>query len=364
MKILYISCLEGHNWQGPTHSVPMQIMHQSKIDNVLWVNLCSSFCEEWKNFTYYLESQMAMRLSFRDIPTDFKDPDIVVFEGVYEYPFLKIISELWNRDIPYVIVPRSALTSDAQKKKKVKKRIGNILFFNRFVKRAAAVHYLTFSEKMDSEKWKTHSFVVPNGIIPMQKFKGDFSKDGKLIWSYVGRIEKYQKGLDLLIGACEKVSRELRDAGVEIHLYGPDREGSFSDLMSEIQKHQLSDIIFFHDGVFGAKKERILLESDAFIMTSRFEGLPMGMIEALAYGLPALATKGTNLAEEIKNAGAGWVSNNTIDDIAGMLKSAINDRNSYSEKSKCALILSRQYKWESIAERTHKEYLNLIKRKY
>ncbi len=338
----------------------MQIMNQSKIDDVLWVNLCTSLREEWKKLPYYLESDRGMRLSFKDIPASFESPDIVVFEGVYEYPFLKIVSELWKRNIPYVIVPRSALTSDAQDKKKIKKMIGNLSFFNRFIKKAVAIHYLTLSEKTDSQKWKTASFVVPNGILPMDIVKSDFSKSGQLIWSYVGRIEKYQKGLDLLIWASAKVSKELREAGVEIHLYGPDREGSFSDLMSEIQKYQLSDIVFLHDGVFGAEKERVLLESDAFIMTSRFEGLPMGMIEALAYGLPALATKGTNLTDEIKQSGAGWVSDNTVDEIAEMIKSAINDRESYSEKSKCSVMLSRQYNWDSIAEKTHDIYLELI----
>lgn len=362
MKVLYISRLEGHEWQGPTSSVPMQILHQSKVDDVLWVNLCASLRKEWKEFPYYIESDAAMRFSFKDLPTIFRNPDIVVFEGVYEYPFLKIVSELWALNIPYVVVPRSALTSDAQRKKKVKKWIGNILFFNRFVKRAAAVHYLTLSEKIDSQKWKTDSFIVPNGIHPMYAVKSSFSKNGRLIWSFVGRIEKYQKGLDLLLDACAMVSQELRGGGVEIHLYGPDREGSFSDLSSEIMKYHLTDILFLHDGIFGDEKEKVLLESDAFIMTSRFEGLPMGMIEALAYGLPALATKGTNLAEEIKNSDAGWVSGNTAEDIARMLKDAIAERHKYNEKSKNAIELSKTYNWNNIAEKTHDEYLELINR--
>lgn len=362
MKILYFSCLEGHEWQGPTHSVPLQIMHQSKIDNVLWVNLCPSLRKEWLNIPYYYESTVSMKLSFKDIPLDFQNPDMVVFEGVYEYPWLKIIFELWDRHIPYVIVPRSALTLDAQKKKRAKKILGNYLFFNRFVKRATAIQFLTFSEKKDSQKWKTDSFIVPNGIRPMDAVKSSFTKNGRLIWSFVGRIEKYQKGLDLLLDACAMVSQELRGGGVEIHLYGPDREGSFSDLSSEIMKYQLTDILFLHDGIFGDEKKKVLLESDAFIMTSRFEGLPMGMIEALAYGLPALATKGTNLAEEIKNSDAGWVSANTAEDIARMLKDAIAERYKYNEKSKNAIELSKMYNWNNIAEKTHNEYLKLINR--
>ncbi len=361
MKILYVSKLEGHNWQGPTHSVPMQIKHQADIDDVLWVNLCSSIHEDWKQLPYYREMREGLQMSLHDLPENFQTPDIVVFEGVYEYPFAKIVTEIWKQKIPYVIVPRSAMTEDAQKKKVFKKLIGNFAFFGKFIRKASAIHYLTRSEQEDSKKWKTDSFVVPNGMLPKKTVKNHFFLDGKLIFNYVGRIEKYQKGLDLLILACSKIAKELREAGATIHLYGPDREGSFKELLADINQFDLSDLIFLHEGVFGEEKERVLLSSDFFLMTSRFEGLPMGLIEALAYGIPAAVTKGTNLADEIKAANAGWISDNTVDGIVAMLRSAISDKTVYQEKSENALLLSEQYNWETVAINTHTEYNRLMK---
>ena len=361
MKVLFISKLEGHKWQGPTHSVPMQIKHQSNIDEVLWVNLCASINPEWKDLPYYRESEKGLKTRLADMPADFQKPDIVVFEGVYEYPFAGLVYDLWARKIPYVAVPRSALTADAQKKKPLKKLLGNMAFFNVFVGKAAAIQYLTAAEQKDSAKWKTPSFVVPNGMLPKERTKQTFSNEG-LIFSYIGRMEQYQKGLDLLVSACSRIVRELRAAKVTIHLYGPDREGSFAQLREELARYSLEDIIFLHDGVFGEDKERVQLESDAFIMTSRFEGLPMGMIEALAYGLPALATTGTNLAEEIRDAEAGWTSDNSVDGIAQMLRAAVADKDRYPERSQNALGLSAQYNWQAIAEKTHGEFSNIINR--
>ena len=361
MKVLFVSKLEGHKWQGPTHSVPMQIKHQSAVDEVLWVNLCPSIELQWKELPYYMESEKGLKTRLSDLPADFQSPDIVVFEGVYEYPFAGLVYDLWKQKIPYVAVPRSALTADAQKKKPLKKLLGNIAFFNAFMGKAAAIQYLTAAERNDSAKWKTASFIVPNGMLPKERTKQTFSEEG-LIFSYIGRIEQYQKGLDLLIEACAQIPEELRNAHVAIHLYGPDREGSFAQLREELARYSLEDIIFIHDGVFGEEKERVQLESDAFIMTSRFEGLPMGMIEALAYGLPALATAGTNLADEICQSEAGWVSDNSVKGIVQMLRAAIADRDRYPEKSQNALRLSTQYNWQTIAEKTHEEFEKIINR--
>ena len=362
MKILYVSKLEGHNWKGPSHSVPMQIKYQAEIDDVCWLNLCPSSNEEWKTHKYYHEAEKGMKTGLADVPDGFSVPDLVVFEGVYEYPFAKIVYDVWTKKIPYVIVPRSALTKSAQKKRAIKKRLGNLAFFNRFIGKAAAIQYLTMDEQEESAYWKTTSFVVPNGMEPKENIKTSFSEKGKLIFTYVGRLERYQKGLDILVEACVHFAAELRAAGAEIHLYGPDREGAVEVLNTEIQKCGVTDILFLHGAVFGEEKEKILLASDVFLMTSRFEGLPMGLIEALAYGLPAMVTEGTNLTDAIECADAGWTAGNSVEGVVSLLRRAIAERGKYQGKSANAHALSKQYNWESIAEKTHAEYEKLTEK--
>lgn len=361
MKILYISMLEGYEWQGPTHSTPMQIGSQAELDDVLWVNLRASICESWKEKPYYLEMKNGLKTRFADLPEAFQNPDLVVFEGVYEYPFVQIAREIWARKIPYVLVPRSALTRDAQKKKPLKKWVGNLLFFNKFVRKAAAIQYLTEAERADSARWKTPSFVAPNGILPKEKRKSDWFADGGLSIVYVGRIEKYQKGLDLLIEACASAADDLRGAGATICLRGPDREGSCKALIAEIERRNLGDLIFVRGPVFGEEKEKALLNADLFLMTSRFEGLPMGMIEALAYGLPVAATPGTNMADAIEKADAGWTCDGSVEGIADMLRRAVSDRSVYQAKADAALELSKAYNWNSIAEATRDQYREMVK---
>ena len=112
--------------------------------------------------------------------------------------------------------------------------------------------------------------------------------------------------------------------------------------------------------LFGVEKEKRLLEADLFIMTSRFEGLPMGLIEALSYGIPCAVTDGTYMDKEIKEYDAGWTSDTTIEGITRMLECICDKKQLYPEKGGKARLLAHNYNWDVIAKRTHDEYMKLI----
>ncbi|MBD7909418.1 glycosyltransferase [Sporosarcina gallistercoris] len=360
MNILYITKLTGNMWAGPNNSVPAQIAAQSKYDNVFWYNINKVAKEGWSERKYYNNLKDFPSKRIKDLPTPFNNPDIVIFEGVYEYPFNSLIYEVWKRKIPYIIVPRSALTEKAQKSSVFKKKIGNFLFFERFVKKATAIHYLTKREWLESKiKWPTNYFIIPNGIDdrgPIQKN----NEINKLKGIYIGRIELYQKGLNVLIQACSEVKEDLRRANCTIELYGPDRDESKLKLLNIIQENDIEDLVFVKDSIFKEEKEKVQLNADFFIMTSRFEGHPMGLIEALSFGLPALVTEGTNMREEIVSANAGWGADMNSYSIASALKEIVEENSMIREKGSNGKLLSLNYNWDKLAETTREAYRKLI----
>ncbi len=362
MNILFISKLSGNLWAGPNNSVPAQVNAQSDIDNVFWYNLNQVKRPGWdfakvscKNLNDYPTGRL------HDLPAPFNVPDIVVFEECYAFGFEPIIKDVQNKQIPYVIIPRSSLTSSAQRNKAWKKKIGNILYYNSFINKAAGIHYLTESEKIDSEGlWNTFGYVIPNGTLLQTNTKNSFSNNG-IIASYVGRIEINQKGLDLLMEAIVVLKDELRQNNFSLNLYGPDRDGSVGILDDLIKKNNINDLVKINEGVFGEEKQNVLLGTDVFIMTSRFEGLPMGLIEALSYGVPCVATKGTYMADEIINYDAGWSAENNVNSIVKALKRMLNDKQKFSVKGQSAVKLAEAYSWTSIAQRTHDMFDRIIK---
>lgn len=115
-----------------------------------------------------------------------------------------------------------------------------------------------------------------------------------------------------------------------------------------------------HSAVFNKVKEDILLKSNFFIQTSRFEGLPMGVLEALSYGLPCILTEGTNFSNEVRDYSAGYKCQNSTRSIKNAILESINENN-YMQKSKNAKILASSFNWSKISQKSFNLYKECLK---
>lgn len=356
MRILFISSLPETNSGGPKHSVPRQVNAQAKYDDVKWFNI-----SPWG------VDQTSVPC---EIITDIKEcitnainynPDLVIFEDFQYMGYIQIAKALRRNGIPYVIVPRGSMTKAAQKHKYLKKTIANILFFNKFAEKAAAIEYLTEKEKENASKeWNKNSLIIPNGTESMVKADKEFSSGG-LRGVFIGRLNPYHKGLDQFLPACGALSRLIKEKNVRVDMYGPAETGVREQLVNQVKGYGLSDYIHFHGEVHGKEKDKTLREADFFILTSRFEGMPMGLVEALSYGLPVLATEETNMGDVIANSHAGLVSTCNMKEIEKNLEALITAPiNLLKDMSQNAYSLSKDYNWDNIANRAHEQYINLI----
>ena len=229
-------------------------------------------------------------------------------------------------------------------------------------RKATAIQYLSQEECIESgDKWNKKSLIIPNGTDTKENYKRTFSKNS-IRAVYIGRYEQYQKGLDILIGAIARITDELRKVGFQLNMYGVDQEGAVDAMKHQIAEYGISDLIHINDAVYGQEKEQVLIKSDIFIMTSRFEGMPMGMIEALSFGLPCVATVGTNLTCEIEKYKAGWIAQNTEESVIKALQTMVRDYCNVSTKGRNARTLSASFSWDAIAEKSHNEYAKMIER--
>lgn len=98
----------------------------------------------------------------------------------------------------------------------------------------------------------------------------------------IGRLAR-QKGFDLLIKAAVLMKKEIPDWHISIFGEGEEK----SELLNLMTSFNLVDFMSIHAPIKEIQQE--LLSSSLFVMSSRYEGLPMVLLEAKACGLPIVS---------------------------------------------------------------------------
>lgn len=362
MKILFVSKLMAKAAAGPNWSVPARIKAQSKFDQIYWINADKSEMPHWRETgLFHKVDEFGGKLRIENLPADFGRPEAVVFEVPYFLEYLGLASQLREQGIPYIIVPRCSFTHQAMNNHaKWKKRIAGWLMFNRFFKGASAIQYLTRQEYEDSSPFMCENhFIVPNGIEMPERLTRVYTEDKPLRGLFIGRIDIYHKGLDLMLEAVAECKDFLRDKHITIDIWGPENP-DFHTLRKLAAEKEIEDLFNLKGEISGERKKKALEEADFFIMTSRFEGLPMAMLEALSYGLPCIATDGTYLREEIDRTSSGLGCGNSTDEIINVLLQLGRNKSALNKMSQNALCLANEYAWDEQARKFHEQIKNIV----
>lgn len=116
---------------------------------------------------------------------------------------------------------------------------------------------------------------------------------------FLGRIEP-AKGVPELLQAFAQVRRVLPDA--VLHLCG---EGAAADLEQRLDALGLRGAVKLPGWVAGAAKDALLHSAWVFALPSHHEGLPVGMLEAMAHGLPVVGTPVGAVPGLVDSSGGG-----------------------------------------------------------
>lgn len=165
----------------------------------------------------------------------------------------------------------------------------------------------------------------------------------------IGKLDA-QKGFDMLIPAWKKVYESFPDWKLDIFGVGEMEE----DLKKIIESNQLSTAIKLAGQTRNIKSE--LLNSSFFVLSSRFEGLPMVLIESITCGLPIVAFDcETGPREIIKNNDCGiLVENGNINELANTMKKIIADEELRKKLSTNAIEKSKKYEISNIMNKWEK----------
>lgn len=347
MKILQISSIKNASSNGVVVALTSYLKYESKYAEVALYNVNTNIIID--NINCYSNVDYK---TISSLPNGFNNPDIVVFNEVYKKEYIKLYKECLKNNIPYVIIPHGCLVKLAQKKKYLKKKIGNLILFNRFVKKSSAIQYLN-KEEQENSVFKVNYIISGNGVeIPSYK-----NKYTNLDLIYIGRYAIYHKGLDILVNVCNKYKSYFIKNNIKVKLYGRTRANDIDILNNMITKYELNDVISINKEVYGSDKEQILKNAYAFIQLSRHEGQPMGVMEALSIGLPTIVTYNTTFGDFVNNYNAGIGVNIDDKEIFNAIKKIYEDKNLRNEYSENAYIyMNKLYNFDNVIKDLIEKY--------
>lgn len=210
---------------------------------------------------------------------------------------------------PFIITPNGGYSpGQIVYKSRYLKKIAIFLFERNMLETARFVHALSQNEQQQIVSIAPTATVriAANGCIPSSKKikQNTFSRCKGKCLVFIGRLSIVHKGLDLLISSLRDVDQSLKWSLEIVGIGTPKEERELFKLVSEAG---LGDRIVFHGALYGADKERIMASADLFVHTSRWEGMPFSIIEALQEGVPVVVTPETNMGDLIEEYDAGWV---------------------------------------------------------
>lgn len=233
---------------------------------------------------------------------------------------------------------------------KFKKIISDIVLSN-----AGAIVALTAHMKSEVEKiCRKEIIVLPNGV-DLQKF-GRPKKEhlGQNIL-FVGGLRKV-KGIEYLIQAFEIISPKFPQAKLLLSGDGPEKE----NLRKLAENSGAKEKIVF----LGHLPENELVErmacADVFVLPSLSEGFPLVVPEAMASGLPIVATNVRGLPEIIEDGKNGFLAEpGNAEQLAEKISLILSDKDLAQRISQNNKEKSRQYSWDEIALQTEIIYNKL-----
>lgn len=260
-----------------------------------------------------------------DFITDLNDGSIKIGESHIAKPYIRNLHLLDKTSLLHRMIAR--------------------MWMRRIIRNCKKLDALVLLTEDDAEEWKnqTKTFVIPNAL-PFYSKEISKCKEHQAI--FVGRMSE-QKGYDYLIKAWESVY--VKHPDWILNIYGDGEEKKRIQKMI-IQKGL--DKVIILNGTTKQIQEKYL-NSSLCILSSRFEGFGMVLLEAMSSGVPCIAFNCPyGPSEIIHHNEDGYLADYlNIDSLSNYICQLIEDESLRIKMGKKAHINIQRYNKEDIMKK-------------
>lgn len=364
MKILHtIHCLDK-SWGGPSVCTYLLVkaLNQSGTDTDL-LSLSSKVKDDCigtdpfiKYVEYDVHTPLGISRNFKQfLVTDIGRYDVVHANTIWQWTTHDAIHVAKAQNKPVVLSLHGMLYPQALQVSRWKKQLALPLFQRKDLRLADVLHATSLAELKSIRDFGLTQpvAVLPNSIeidtMPqIRQLKNNIRQFG-----FIGRINRI-KNIDTLLDAWAALGDKT--FGAKLSIIGSDDAVYENELHQFVNEKHL-DNVEFTGFLSGKRLTQATRELDYLILPSKSENFGMVVIEALANGIPVIASTGTPW-EELNTHRCGWWVDCTSDRLAKTLSEAIDlqesDRVEMGRNGQ--LLVERNYTIREIAQKFKQLY--------
>ena len=137
--------------------------------------------------------------------------------------------------------------------------------------------------------------IIPNIVAEHKALDVPTPVSDKVHFLFLGKIGKNKGIYDLI-----EVLQERREELLGKCLFTIGGNGEVEKLQALIEQYDLHSLVSYVGFVTGEDKERLLAQSQVYILPSYNEGLPISILEAMSYRMPIIATAVGGIPEIVR----------------------------------------------------------------
>ncbi len=308
----------------------------------------------------------AVKKGLKHLPQGFLHYDVLHIH-IIPPPVFFFIRFLKFRNIPYVVTEHSSAYLPVNLKNQ-STSIFNALFVRPFIRRiikgaaAVTVPSKVLEKGMRSLGYSSRYFIVPNVadtrcFYPQENERIEPRKKIKLL--HVSGLKKLKNVEGIL-----RVIKNLRDrrSDFEFHVVGDGKEKEALEKMAA-DMELLNREVFFHGQKLVADVAAIMRESDIFILFSDYENSPCVIVEALASGLPVIATDVGGIPELVNEKTGVLVNPQDETELSEKLNFMMDNYITY-DKDYIRNEAVKRFSYETIGQQFFEIYQSLYNKKF
>jgi len=208
--------------------------------------------------------------------------------------------------------------------------------------------------------------LIPNGI-NLKEFEteGEGKKERGSATTellFIGRIDIEQKGLDVAVSALSTLTTRS-GMNVNLTMIGPGSQQAISKIRMLAKEHGVLGRVSFYPPPPRAELIGAMKKADILILPSRIESFPLVLLEAMAAGIPVIASRVGGVPDVLNNGELGFlVEPGRADSLADCVEHIIKNREEANFKVALASKAVAAYDWSIVAKQTYDVYMKLLEK--